>query len=174
MPTHNEYFNKYVSYLPTIGKQLKLGRNGTINVIDKSTNKTENYSNWDDMNMAYGLFPIEESTNPAVETKTTFSLPQIKYWAHGSSNRSNELIKFFAKTYNCPINKLKNNFNRPDWVYYFDSTGYLCATNNVMVSELLSHSSDWVEYKLPEPKKFTKADIAGIIGMDVDSFIIVD
>ena len=47
------------------------------------------------------------------------------------------------------------------------------ATNNTMVIDLLKNSSDWEEYKLPEPKRFTKADIAGMIGMDVDAFVIV-
>lgn len=173
MPSHNEYFNKYVLYFPTIGKQLKMGRHGIIQVIDKTSKATEIYEDWDELNRVYELFPVDQ-TQPIVESNKPVAAPMVKYWAQGHNKRSAELIDFFSKTYNCPINRLKNNFNKPDWVYYFDSAGCLCSTNNVMVRELLAYSSDWVEYKLPEPKKFTKADIAGMIGMDADSFIIVD
>ena len=58
MPSHNEYFNKYVSYFPTIGKQVRLGRGGSIQVIDKSTKEVTTYKNWDELNLVYGLFPI--------------------------------------------------------------------------------------------------------------------
>ena len=68
MPSYNEFFNKYVSYFPTIGKQLKMGRNGSVLVIDKNTKQTTTYKNWDELNETYGLFP-RQSSSPVVEEK---------------------------------------------------------------------------------------------------------
>ena len=180
MPSHNEYFNKYVSYFPTIGKQLKLGRNGSVLVIDKNTNQTTTYKNWEELNEVYGLFPCQPSS-PVVEEKpiqvnsTKESIIRLqKIWTFGHPTRFNEIKKEFCKQYGLDDNALiGDNFNKSNWVYYLDSTNSLVATNNTMVIDLLKNSSDWVEYILPEPKRFTKADIAGMIGMDVDSFVIV-
>lgn len=178
MPSHNEYFNKYVSYFPTIGKQLKLGRNGSVLVIDKNTNQTTTYKNWEELNEVYKLFPVTiDKTTPTVATessKDNTTISTIKYWTFGHPTRFNEIKKKFCKQYGLDDNVLiGDNFNKPNWVYYLDSTNSLVATNNTMVIDLLKNSSDWVEYILPEPKRFTKADIAGMIGMDVDSFVIV-
>lgn len=180
MPSHNEYFNKYVSYFPTIGKQLKLGRNGSVLVIDKNTNQTTTYKNWEELNEVYGLFPHQLSS-PVVEEKTIQVKPTQesilrlqKIWTFGHPTRFNEIKKEFCKQYGLDDNALiGGNFNKSNWVYYLDSTNSLVATNNTMVIDLLKNSSDWKEYKLPEPKRFTKADIAGMIGMDVDSFVII-
>lgn len=180
MPSHNEYFNKYVSYFPTIGKQLKLGRNGSVLVIDKNTNQTTTYKNWEELNEVYGLF-TQQPSSPVVEEKfiqiNSIKEPIIrlqKIWTFGHPTRFNEIKKEFCKQYGLDDNALiGGNFNKSNWVYYLDSTNSLVATNNTMVIDLLKNSSDWEEYKLPEPKRFTKADIAGMIGMDIDSFVII-
>lgn len=175
MPAHNEYFNKYVSYFPSIDKQLKLGRNGTILVIDKSNNQCSTYKNWEELNMQYKLFPYESNISNINETKVDHkqkTSSAIKYWAFGHPTRFKELIKKFNEFYNLDENIL-TGFNKQNWVYYFDSNNSLISTNNSMVIDLLQNSKDWVEYKLPEPRKFTKAEIAGMIGMDIDSFEII-
>lgn len=180
MPSYNEFFNKYVSYFPTIGKQLKMGRNGSVLVIDKNTKQTATYKNWDELNEIYGLFP-RQSSSPVVEEKpiqvksTPGSIIRLqKIWTFGHPTRFNEIQKAFCRYYGLDEKTLiVGNFNKPNWVYYLDSTNSLVATNNTMVIDLLKNSSDWEEYKLPEPKRFTKADIAGMIGMDVDAFVIV-
>lgn len=192
MPSHNEYFNKYVAYFPTIGKQVKLGRGGTIQVIDKSTKEVITYRNWDEVNEKYRLFPFVTDqgvsvTLPPIDTLTEEQLiidPKeseevssitcyvCKYWTFGHPTRYKELIKKFGEMYDVDV-RLLSGFNKPDWVYYFDSHNFLISTNNSMVVDLLQNSSDWVQYKLPELKKFTKEDIAGMIGMSVDSFEII-
>lgn len=178
MPSHNEYFNKYVEYLPTIGKQLKLGRNGSVLILDKTTNQTTTYKNWEELNKIYKLFPVTiDKTTPTAAIKSSkdnITVSTIKYWTFGHPTRFNEIKKEFCKQYGLDDNTLVgSNFNKSNWVYYLDSTNSLVATNNTMVIDLLKNSSDWVEYILPEPKRFTKADIAGMIGMDVDSFVII-
>lgn len=192
MPSHNEYFNKYVTYFPTIGKQVKLGRDGEIQVIDISTNEVVTYKNWDEVNEKYGLFPYVTDQGvsvslPPVDTLTESQLTiepkeaeetscitiyTVKYWTFGHPTRYKELIKKFSEMYNVDERSL-TGFNKPDWVYYFDSHNFLISTNNSMVIDLLQNSSDWSQYRLPEPKKFTKEEIAGMIGMSVDSFEII-
>lgn len=192
MPSHNEYFNKYVTYFPTIGKQVKLGRGGTIQVIDKSTKEVVTYKNWDEVNEKYRLFPYVTDQGvsvslPPVDTLTESQLtiePKeaeetscitayiCKYWTFGHPTRYKELIRKFSEMYNVD-ERLLTGFNKPDWVYYFDSHNFLISTNNSMVIDLLQNSSDWSQYRLPEPKKFTKEEIAGMIGMSADSFEII-
>lgn len=192
MPSHNEYFNKYVTYFPTIGKQVKLGRGGTIQVIDKSTKEVVTYKNWDEVNEKYRLFPYVTDQGvsvslPPVDTLTESQLTiepkeaeetscitiyTAKYWTFGHPTRYKELIRKFSEMYNVD-ERLLTGFNKPDWVYYFDSHNFLISTNNSMVIDLLQNSSDWSQYRLPEPKKFTKEEIAGMIGMSVDSFEII-
>lgn len=196
MPSHNEYFNKYVSYFPTIGKQVRLGRGGSIQVIDKSTKEVTTYKNWDELNLIYGLFPITTDGGVSVslprqdatilapvpepvpepienEPQIVEEQPPLKFWTFGHPTRYKEIIRKFSEMYGVDERLLKG-FNKPDWVYYFDSHKFLISTNNSMVIDILKNSIDWTEYKLPEPKRFTKEEIAGMIGMSVDSFIIVD
>ena len=174
MPSHNEYFNKYVSYFPTIGKQVRLGRGGSIQVIDKSTKEVTTYKNWDELNLIYGLFPIttdggvsvslprQEATilTPAPEPvpepiekvpQIVEEQPPLKFWTFGHSTRYKEIIQKFSEMYDVDERLLKG-FNKPDWVYYFDSHKFLISTNNSMVIDILKNSIDWTEYKLPEPK----------------------
>lgn len=170
--THKEYFNKYASYFPTVNKQLKLGRAGVINVIDKNTGETEVYSNWDELNNIYKQFPVE-TPKVAVETETTHPSQIKKYWVKGHPSRYKELAQFFADTYGGHNSFTGTNFNKSGWVYYIDAKGGLVSTSNEVVIDLLENSSDWEEYKLPEPKKYTKAQIAELLGWDVNSFEII-
>ena len=105
MPSHNEYFNKYVSYFPTIGKQLKLGRNGSVLVIDKNTNQTTTYKNWEELNEVYGLF-TQQPSSPVVEEKSiqvnSIKEPIIrlqKIWTFGHPTRFNEIKKEYGKKF---------------------------------------------------------------------------
>lgn len=109
------------------------------------------------------------------------SIPQknidgfIKYWTYGKSNKyQNEaLINFFSQRYQKKPILLYGRFKKEDWVYYFDANNNLCETNNQLVINLLKQSDDWIEYTLPETKKYTKEEIAHMIGMDVTQFEIV-
>lgn len=178
--SHNEYFSKYVSYFPTIDKQLRLGRNGTINVTDKKTGQVENYKSWIELNNVYQQFPeeIEMTTKTQkeikVETPVITVSPKNKVYVFGHATRYEEIAKFFKDTYGIVNSFSNNSFNKPGWVYYVDSKNNLVSTGNEIVIDLLKNSADWEEYKLPEPVKFTKAEIAEMIGMNVESFIIVD
>jgi hypothetical protein len=171
--THKEYFNKYASYFPTVNKQLKLGRAGAINVIDKNTGTTEVYSNWDELNSVYKQFPVESVETPKVETTKAIGPTTVKYWVKGHPTRHKELAQFFVDKYGVNNSFSSNNFNKSGWVYYVDTKGGLVSTSNDIVIELLQNSSDWVEYVLPEPKKYTKAQIAELLGWDVNSFEII-
>jgi hypothetical protein len=165
--THSEYFSKYVSYFPTINKQLKLGRNGSIIVTDKTTKQVETYANWVDLNNVYKQFPDEVTIeNPKeandIEVKKESKAP--KYFVFGHPTRYNELIEFFKNTYKLNNFFTSNNFNKKEWVYFIDSKGNLISTGNDIVIDLITNSEEWVEYKLPDPIKFTKAEIARLLG----------
>ena len=163
---NGKYFDKYVAYLPTIGKQLKKER-ACIKVIDKETHQIEVYNNWEELNDVYKLFPVNEKNVTIIS-----EVPLVKYWTYGHKTRFKELIKFFSNQYGVTQKSLMGSFNNTDWVYYLDSHKNICGSSNPMIIDLLKNSSDWVEYKLPPLKKFSKEEIAAIVGMDKDSFII--
>lgn len=167
-PTKN-MFNDYLAYFPTINKQLKLLRGGKISVIDKDTKETEVYNNWDELNSVYQLFPLPELE--LAEFKI-IDEPKQKYWCYGNPTRSNELIDFFSNYYLVNRNNISNGFKYANKVYYLDHNHNLCETSSQLVIDLLVNSSEWQEYKL-ETKKYTKADIAKILGLTVDQFEIV-
>lgn len=165
-PTKN-MFNDYLAYFPTINKQLKLLRGGKISVIDKNTKETEVYNNWDELNSVYQLFPL-----PELAEFTIIDEPKQKYFCYGNPTRSNELIDFFSNYYKVNRNNISNGFKYINKVYYLDHNHNLCETSSQLVIDLLVNSSEWQEYKL-ETKKYTKADIAKILGLTVDQFEIV-
>lgn len=158
--THKEYFNAYVSYFPTIDKQLKLGRNGSILVTNKINGEVENYKNWEELNKVYQLFPISEEVKKPIK----------KYWVKGNPSRYKEIIQFFSKEYNLTL----SGFNKNGWVYYINSKNELVSTSNENVIELLQNSNDWVEYQLPAPIKYTKEQIAEMLGKNVGEFEIIN
>lgn len=166
-----EMFNAYVEYFPTINKRLKLDRGGKIRVICDNC-EVEIFDSWESLNNKYQLFPT--STQSAIIEETA-SIP-FKVWTYGDPNRYKEIkvameekyLKICGKT----IKFDSLDFKKKDWVYFMDSEGNFCQSGNDMVINLLQNSNDWVEFKLPI-KKYTKAEIAELIGLSVNQFEIV-
>lgn len=166
-------FDTYISYFPTIKKQLKLERGGRIKVIDIVTNDIEYYNNWFELNAVYKQVQSEEMVKEEKQiTQMEEKNIKNKYFIFGHKTRYNEVMQVFAEAYNIPISKLFISFEKEDSVYFFDSNMNLRVTANDMVIDILQNS-DWEELKLAEPIKFTKEDIAKMIGMDITQFEIV-
>ena len=168
-------FATYVKYFPSIGKKLKMGRNGRVNVIN-SDGSLENYNSWDELNNVYKQLPVEAESNPlpnplpnphnvAVESS---SVP--KYYAFGSKIREKEIREFFEKTYNKSFLMV---FDAKDCIYLLDSNGVLCQSSNQLLIDVVTHSSDWIEFK-PKKQSMSKQDIAAKLGLNIDDFEIID
>lgn len=195
-------FDTYVKYFPTVDKKLKLLRGGKIQVTNINSNQIETYNSWEELNNVYKLLPIqniESSSQIKMNCIDTSNIPGMaeqiicdgpyhhipipdkidlnkymfgkKIFVRGHKTRYKELQDKFIEltkpklSINCAMNK-------EDWVYYIDYCGNFCMSANELVKDLLCGSSEWVEYKLPEPEHFTKEQIAQMIGKDVNSFII--
>lgn len=189
MKNIKEIFELYVEYFSNINKKLKLERNGKIKVIDKDSWEVEVYSSWQELENAYNLNlnnsdqkPTEgdqKTSNKTQNSKKTTAKPldfnKFKYWCFGDSNRWEELSiimsDLYREIFDVDLN-IEVEFRKNDWVYYLDSVGNLCQTNNLMVIDLLKNSSDWTQIILPI-KQFTKEDIAKMIGLSIDQFEIV-
>lgn len=168
MGNNKDMFNAYIKYFPTINKSMKLIRNGRIRVTDNKTNEAEVYNDWEKLNEVYRLLPVDK---PEVET-----VKEFKYWAYGDPFRSAELRKLMEDKYFEVCGKVIKmdtlDFKKKDWVYFIGPKGDFCQSSNDMVIQLLKTSSDWMQLKL-DIKKYTKADIAKLIGLPVDQFVIV-
>lgn len=166
--SNKNMFNVYVNYFPTIGKTLKLIRNGRIRIIDNNTKAEEVYDNWDKLNEVYRLFPVD-----GLEVET---VKEFKYWVYGNPSRPDDLRKLMEdKYFEVCGKKIKINtldFKKTDWVYFIGPKGDFCQSSNDMIIQILQNSSDWKQLKLPV-KKYTKSDIALMIGLPIDQFEIV-
>ena len=127
--------------------------------------------------------PIDEDENVVpnnekikVETTSTTKAEVMnnkKWFVRGNEARSKELKnKFIELTKPNVVLPEGFDMSKKQWVYFVDSKGDLCSTTNCMVIDLLENSSDWEEYKLPDPIRFTKEQIAKMIGMDINEFTI--
>ena len=189
MKSTKELFDIYTTYFANNNKKLKVERNGKLKIIDQKTWEVEVYSSWEDLDKAYGLENSDGTTNltPVEEIKEeqpkpkcrakvkSKTIPQFKYWVFGDPNRYEELREFMEAKYIEVCDEdlsFEVEFKKKDWVYYLDSTGNLCQTNNNMVIDLLKNSSDWTQLVLPI-KKFTMEDIAKLVGLPTDQFEIV-
>lgn len=194
MSTDNKLmFDTYLKFFPTIGKKIKLIKGGKVKVIDNN-GEEKIYNNWIELNNEYKQLPelveYEEKTLPNINTEkpnhmnnfldqtilkgpdySRFNSPNIRWYMFGDPVRYGELKKKFEELnrVNLPVDF---EISRRDRVYYVDYNGNFIATTSEMVINLLSHSMEWREYKLPQPVHFTKAQIAQKIGMDINSFII--
>jgi hypothetical protein len=165
MAVSNEMFKTYIKYFRDQGASLKI-RNGKIYVTRNGNTMT--YDGWEDLNNEYKLFPDQ------VTVQSVSNDREVNYWVRGNKERQGEILEFFKKEYNINPIYYKDAFNMNDYVYYFNSDGYLCATSSNLVIDILKQSKhDWVEFKLPEVRQLTKSDIAKMIGMNVDEFDIV-
>lgn len=164
-------FATYVKYFPSIGKKLKMGRNGRVNVIN-SDGSIENYNSWAELNNVYKQLPVEEESNPlSTPHNITFeSSPAPKYYAFGSKTREKEIKEFFEKTYNKSFLMV---FDAKDCIYLLDSNGILCQSSNQLLIDVVTHSSDWIEFK-PKKQSMSKQDIAAKLGLNIDDFEIID
>lgn len=157
-----KYFNSYLTYFPTIGKKLKLQRGNKIGVIDEDGSMVV-FDSWKELNNVYKLFveDVEEQVASA-----------IKYFAWGHKTRYNDLLKSFLKVNQMQHLQVPTKMDKENWIYYIDCHGNFCSTSNQMVIDLITHSDEWAEYKL-EVIKYTKSDIAKMIGKNVDEFEII-
>ena len=164
MPTDNQtMFDTYIAYFPTIGKTMRKMRGSRIRVTDTTTGEVEEYNSWTELDAVYKQVNKDESP-------VEHELPKI--WTYGHPTRFKEILKYFKSVYG-ERGYMAGSFSKSGWVYYIDHNGYLCSTSNDMVIDLLKNSKEWTEYKLPPLKKFTKAQIAELLGMDVNEFEIV-
>lgn len=166
-----ELFELYTAYFAKIDKKLKVERNGRIKIIDQKTWEVEIYSSWSDLENAYNL---QDELQESKEEKSK-EIPQFKYWVFGDPTRHEELKELMGTQYLNTYGEdlcIEVEFKKKDWVYYLDSAGNLCQTNNSMVIDLLKNSSDWTQLILPI-KKFTMEDIAKLVGLPIDQFEIV-
>lgn len=195
-------FDTYIKYFPTVDKKLKLIKGGKIRVTNINSGQIETYNSWEELNNVYKLLPTqttESSSQIKMNCVDTSNIPGLaeqiicdgpyhhipipdkidldkymfskKIFVRGHKTRYKELQdKFIELTKpKLPINCM---MNKEDWVYYIDYRGSFCMSANGLVKDLLDGSSEWIEYKLPEPVHFTKEQIAQMIGKDVNSFII--
>lgn len=163
MSTDNQtMFDTYIAYFPTIGKTMRKLRGTRIRVTTTATGEVEEYNSWAELDAVYKQ--VNKDDAPIVQ-----ELPKI--WTYGHAARYNEISKHFKKIYGEVASV--GTYNKPTWVYYVDSNGCLCSTSNDMVIDLLKNSKEWTKYELPPLKKYTKAQIAELLGMDVNEFEIV-
>lgn len=195
-------FDTYIKYFPTVDKKLKLIRGGKIRVTNINNGQIETYNSWEELNNVYKLLPtqnIESSSQINMSCVDTSNIPGMaeqiicdgpyhhlpipdkidlnkymsnkKIFVRGHKTRYKELQDKFIELTN-PKLSINCMMNKEDWVYYIDYHGNFCMSANELVKDLLCGSSEWTEYKLPEPVHFTKEQIAQMIGKDVNSFII--
>ena len=164
MSTENRImFDTYTKYFPTIGKCIRKGRGSRVKVIDTNTGEVEDYDSWADLDKVYKQ--VNKDDAPVVQ-----ELPKI--WTYGHATRHSEIMRHFRSIFKDQA-FTSGAFTKPGWVYYIDHNGAFCATTNDMVINLLVNSKEWIQYELPPLKKFTKAQIAELIGMDACEFEIV-
>lgn len=195
-------FDTYIKYFPTVDKKLKLIRGGKIRVTNIISNQIETYNSWEELNNVYKLLPvqnIETSSQIEMSCVDASNVPDLaeqiicdgpyhhipipdkidlnkymfskKIFVRGHKTRYKELQDKFIELTK-PKLSINCMMNKEDWVYYIDYRGNFCMSANELVKDLLDGSSEWIEYKLPEPMHFTKEQIAQMIGKDVNSFII--
>ena len=180
MSTNNKLmFDTYIKYFSKNGTKIKLERGGKIRVFTQEGPIL--YNNWDDLNRVYKQLPIDENQETPEEdfkfvtpiTPTLYAASEkYKWFVYGSKTRSKELLNKFCELNDIPVLN-GYDMNKPNWVYYLDSQKHFCSTNNEMIIDLLKSSSDWKEYTLPEPIKLTKQQIAKMINMDPEAFVII-
>lgn len=195
-------FDTYIKYFPTVDKKLKLIRGGKIRVTNIISNQIETYNSWEELNNVYKLLPVQnietssQNEMSCVDTSNASGLAEQiicdgpyhripipdkidpnkymfskKIFVRGHKTRYKELQDKFIELTK-PKLSINCMMNKEDWVYYIDYRGNFCMSANELVKDLLDGSSEWIEYKLPEPMHFTKEQIAQMIGKDVNSFII--
>ena len=153
-------FDTYISYFPTIGKSMKKLRGTKVRVNDNKTAESEQSNSWLELDAVYKQ--VNKDDSPVVQ-----ELPKI--WTYGSVTRYKELLRYFQSVYG-DRGYINGAFTKAGWVYYIDHNGCFCATSNDLVIDLLENSKEWTKYELPPLKKFTKAQIAAMIGMDENEF----
>lgn len=161
MSTDNRImFDTYITYFPTIGKTMKKMRGTKVRVIDNETGEAEEYNSWLELDAVYKQ--VNKDYAPVVQ-----ELPKI--WTYGNATRHKELLRYFQSVYGDRA-YISGAFSKNNWVYYIDHNGRFCSTSNDLVIDLLENSKEWTKYELPPLKKFTKAQIAELIGMDENEF----
>lgn len=179
MSTNNKLmFDTYIKYFSKKGIKIKLERGGKIKVFYQDGPVL--YNNWEDLNRVYKQLPVDENQETPVEdiksvdpiVPVTEYVNKYKWFVYGSKTRSKELLNKFCELNDIPVLN-GYDMNKPNWVYYLDSHKNFCSTNNEMIIDLLKSSSDWKEYTLPDPIKLTKQQIAKMINMDPEAFIII-
>lgn len=179
MSTNNKLmFDTYIKYFSKNDIKIKLERGGKIKVFYQDGPVL--YNNWEDLNRVYKQLPVDENQETPIEdiksvdpiVPVTEYVNKYKWFVYGSKTRSKELLNKFCELNDIPVLN-GYDMNKPNWVYYLDSHKNFCSTNNEMIIDLLKSSSDWKEYTLPDPIKLTKQQIAKMINMDPEAFIII-